>query len=209
MKPINLNNIEEKTPGGDYKRLAPGAYACVVTKVEDKPGGEYLSVELDIVAGEFEGYFSDAFYADKPFTHRTVLSYKDSNLGYFKHNLRAFTESNTGFDAEAAIMGGQEQMLVGKVVGCMFREEEYYDKKSGEFKLGSPRPSTIIPTSAVETASAPKPKMLSDDEKRSAMKRAGESNRTIAEYEDNGWQKPDEGAAGHPAPDSYDGPVPF
>ena len=207
MKPINLNNIEEKTIGGEFKRLAPGAYACIVTKVEDNPSGEYLSVELDIVAGEFEGYFSDAFYADKPYTHRTVLSYKDANLGYLKHNLRAFTESNTGFDAEAAIMGGQEQMLVGKVVGCTFREEEYYDKKSGEFKLGSPRPSTLIPTSAIETANAPKPRMLNDSAKYNAMKRAGEAEGTISAYEENGWKKPSSTAAA--VADVYDGAVPF
>lgn len=209
MKPINLNNIEEKSAGGDYKRLVAGAYACIVTKVEDNPRGEYLSVELDIVAGEFEGYFKDSFYDNKPFAHRTVMSYKDENLGYFKHNLRAFTESNTGFDAEAAIMGGQEQMLVGKVVGCTFRDEEFYDKKSGEFKLGSPRPSTLIPTSAIETANTPKPKMLTDDEKRSAMRRHGASEAVIAAYERNSWVKPDEDALAPAATDAYDGPLPF
>ena len=34
MKPINLNNIEEKNVGGgDFPQLKPGAYACKVTEV--------------------------------------------------------------------------------------------------------------------------------------------------------------------------------
>ena len=148
----------------------------------------------------------DRFYADKPWSHHVILSYKDANLGYLKRNLRMFTESNTGFDAEAAIMGGQDQMLVGKVVGCTFREEEYYDKKSGEFKLGNPRPDRLISTAEVEGAETPKPRMLKDDEKRKAMERAGESGRTIDAYEDNGWRKP---TATAPVGDVYTGDVPF
>lgn len=207
MKPINLNNIEEKNVGGgDFPQLKPGAYACKVTAVIDNAGREYLDVLLDICVGEFEGYFSDKFYADKPWSHHVILSYKDANLGYLKRNLRMFTESNTGFDAEAAIMGGQDQMLVGKVVGCTFREEEYYDKKSGEFKLGNPRPDRLISTAEVEGTEAPKPRMLKDDEKRKAMERAGESGRTIDAYEDNGWRKP---TAAAPVADVYTGDVPF
>lgn len=176
MRPINLNNVEEKSIGGGYKRLPAGAYACVVTKVEDVADREYLSVELDIAAGEFSGYFSDDFYADKPYAHRVVLSYKDANLGYLKHNLRMFTESNTGFDAEAAVMGGREDMLVGKAVGCAFREEEYYDRKADEFKVGSPRPDVLISTHDVEGYEPREPRMLDEAGKVAALKRGGVSN---------------------------------
>lgn len=206
MKPINLNNIEEKSIGGDFPQLKPGVYACRVTEVIDHADREYLDVMLDICVGEFEGYFADAFYADKPWAHRVILSYKETNLGYLKHNMRMFTESNTGFDAEAAILGGKEQMLVGKVVGCTFREEEYYDRKTGEFKVGSPRPDRLVSTSEVEGAEAPKPRALKDYERRSAMERAGEPARVIDAYEGNGWKKP---GAAPAAPDAYDGPLPF
>ncbi len=79
MKPINLNNIEEKNVGGgDFPQLKPGAYACKVTEVIDNADREYLDVLLDICVGEFEGYFSDKFYADKPWSHHVILSYKDA-----------------------------------------------------------------------------------------------------------------------------------
>ena len=49
MKPINLNNIEEKAVGGgDFPQLKPGAYACKVTEVIDHADREYLDVLLDI-----------------------------------------------------------------------------------------------------------------------------------------------------------------
>lgn len=210
MRPINLSNIEEKSVGGDFKRLAPGAYPCRVVKVIDNERGEYLEVVVDIVAGEFEGFFSDSFYSDKDYMHRIIMSYKDANLGYLKHNLRMFTESNTGFDAEAAILSGHDQMLVGKVVGCVFREDEYYDKKTSEFKIGSPRPDRFISTAEIEGTEAPMPRILKDKEKMEAMKRANESDRTIRAYQANDWEKPDYSTGATPVvTDAYAGDVPF
>lgn len=176
MKPINLNNVEEKSAGGDFKRLEAGAYACIITAVEDVPEREYLNALLDIAVGDFAGYFDDSFYANKPWAHRIVMSYKDANLCYLKHNLRMITESNTGFDAEAAVMGGREQMLVGKAVGCTFRAEEYYDKHSDEFKIGSPRPDMLISTHDVGGVKPRDPKTLDRAGKIAALKRAGVCN---------------------------------
>ena len=145
-----------------------------MTEVIDHADREYLDVLLDICVGEFEGYFSDKFYADKPWSHHVILSYKDANLGYLKRNLRMFTESNTvdpgGRDhgrpgPDARRQGRRLHLPRG---GCC-------DKKSGEFKLGNPRPDRLISTAEVEGAETPKPRMLKDDEKRKAMERAGES----------------------------------
>lgn len=210
MRPINLSNIEEKSVGGDYKRLVPGAYPCKVVAVHDNARSEYLEVVVDIVAGEFEGFFSDAFYNGKDYMHRVIMSYKDANLGYLKHNLRMFTESNTGFDAEAAILGGRDQLLVDKVVGCTFREEEYYDKKTSEFKMGNPRPDRFISTADIAATEAPKPRILKDDEKVDAMKRANESDRMIRAYQANGWKKPDYSTADTPVvTDAFEEEPPF
>ena len=176
MKPINLNSIEEKNlGGGDFPQLKPGAYACKVTEVIDHADREYLDVLLDICVGEFEGYFSDKFYADKPWSHSIVLSYKDSALGMLKGRLQTITASNPGFDAEAAWNGGALNMFVGKVVCVVFRAEEYMDKKTGEFKLGSPRPDRLclMADMADPKNSDPLPKMMKDDEKRQARLKAG------------------------------------
>ena len=174
MRPINLNNIAEKAEG-EFDRLKPGAYQCAIMEVEDFPEKEYLRVLVDIVAGEYKDYFSDDFYADKPFAHSIIMSYKDSALGMLKGRLHVITDCNPGFDAEAAFGAGKEQMLVGKAVGVVFREEEYYNKKEGEFQLGSARPDRHCRLTEMEEErnAKPKPKMLNESQKRAAMKRAG------------------------------------
>ena len=160
---------------GEFNRLKPGAYPCAIMKVEDFPDKEYLRVLVDIVAGEYKDYFSADFYADKPFAHSLIFSYKDTALGMLKGRLHVISDCNPGFDAEAAFNAGKEQMLVGKAVGVVFREEEYYNKKTGEFEMGSARPGRVCRLTEMEEErnAKPKPKMLNESQKRAAMKRAG------------------------------------
>lgn len=174
MRPINLNNVVEKADG-EFNRLKPGAYPCAIMSVEDVPDKEYLRVLVDIVAGEYKDYFSDDFYADKPFAHSIIMSYKESAQGMLKGRLHVISDCNPGFDAEAAINAGKEQMLVGKAVGVVFREEEYYNRKTGDFELGSARPDRLCRLTELEDErnANPKPKMLSEKRKREAMERAG------------------------------------
>ena len=174
MRPINLNNIAEKAEG-EFARIKPGAYPCVIMEVEDFPEKEYLRLLVDIVAGEYKDYFSDDFYADKPFAHSIIMSYKEPALGMLKGRLHVISDCNPGFDAEAAFAAGKEQMLVGKAVGVVFREEEYYNKKEGEFQLGSARPDRLCRLSELEEErnASPKPKMLNEKRKREAMERTG------------------------------------
>ncbi|HIR90664.1 MAG TPA: hypothetical protein IAC01_02630 [Candidatus Limicola stercorigallinarum] len=173
MKPIDLSNVEESD--GGYASLKPGAYKCTIMKVEDVPAKEYLRVFLDIIEGEFKDYFSDPFYEDKPFARSIIMSYKEAAKPFLKGRLHVISDCNQGFDAEAAINAGKEQMLVGKAVGVVFREEEYYDKKTGEFKMGSPRPDRLVRFDEMgkDSNANPKPKMLDDAGKRGAMERAG------------------------------------
>ena len=176
MRPIDLTNIEESVPG-EYRRLEPGAYTCTIMKVEDVPSKSYLWVYVDIIQGEFANFFSDDFYKDKPFAHRMCFSYKDDAkvLGMLKNRLHVISDCNPGFDAEAAFNAGKEQMLVGKAVGVVFREEEYYNKKTGEFEMGSPRPDRVcrIDEMGEERNAHPKPRMLTESEKAQAKARAG------------------------------------
>lgn len=174
MRPINLSNIAEKAEG-EFNRLKPGAYQCTIMRVEDVPDKEYFWVVVDIIAGDYKDYFSDAFYADKDYAHRLCFSYKESAQGMLKGRLHVISDCNPGFDAEAAINAGKEQMLVGKAVGVVFREEEYYNKKEGEFKLGSARPDRLCRLDELdrEKNAKPKPKMLNESQKRAAMERAG------------------------------------
>ena len=203
MRPINLNNIAEKAEG-EFDRLKPGAYSCAIMEVEDFPEKEYLRLLVDIVAGEYKDYFSDDFYADKPFAHSIIMSYKDSALGMLKGRLHVITDCNPGFDAEAAFGAGKEQMLVGKAVGVVFREEEYYNKKEGEFQLGSARPDRLCRLDEMDDPknASPKPRTLSDSQKRAALARAGE--------DPDEWMRAKRlGEHGVKASDVYDDDIPF
>ena len=204
MRPINLSNIAEKAEG-EFNRLKPGAYPCTIMRVEDVPDKEYFWVVVDIIAGDYKDYFSDAFYADKDYAHRLCFSYKESAQGMLKGRLHVITDCNSpGFDAEAAINAGKEQMLVGKAVGVVFREEEYYNKKTGEFELGSARPDRLCRLDEIDDPknASPKPRTLNDSQKRAALARAGE--------DPDEWLRAKRlGAQGVKLADVYDDDTPF
>lgn len=192
MRQLNLNSIKAKAEG-DFKNITPGAYACIITEVTDKENKEYLDVLFDIQVGEFEGYFSSDFYKDKPWAHHMILSYKEKALPIFKGRMETIAKCNTGFDAVAALDAGQYKMLEGKVVGIVFREEEYFDKKTFEFKLGGARAFRFCTTADIQEGknANPKPKMLDHDGKIDALMRAGVASNEddaedwLAEYEND------------------------
>lgn len=188
MRQLNLNSIKAKSEG-DSKNITPGAYACIITEVTDNEDKEYLDVLFDIQVGEFEGYYSSDFYKDKPWAHHMILSYKEKALPIFKGRMGAITECNTGFDAVAALDAGQYKMLEGKVIGIVFREEEYFDKKTSEFKLGVARAFRFCTTKDIQDGknANPKPKMLDYAGKIDALKRAGinDADEWLDEYENN------------------------
>lgn len=188
MRQLNLNSIKAKSEG-DFKNITPGAYACIITEVTDNEEKEYLDVLFDIQVGEFEGYYSSDFYKDKPWAHHITLSYKGNALPFFKGRMEAITECNTGFDAVAALDAGQYKMLEGKVIGIVFREEEYFDKKTSEFKLGGARAFRFCTTKDIQDGknANPKPKMLDHAGKIDALKRAGinDAEEWLDEYENN------------------------
>lgn len=188
MRQLNLNSIKAQTEG-DFKNITPGAYACIITEVTDNENKEYLDALFDIQVGEFEGYYSSDFYKDKPWAHHMILSYKEKALPIFKGRMETITKCNTGFDAVAALDAGQYKMLEGKVVGIVFREEEYFDKKTSEFKLGGARAFRFCTTEDIQEGknTSPKPKMLDRKGKIDALKRAG-----VASNEDDAEEWLDE-----------------
>lgn len=188
MRQLNLNSIKAKAEG-EFKNITPGAYACIITEVTDNENKEYLDALFDIQVGEFEGYYSSDFYKDKPWAHHMILSYKEKALPIFKGRMEAITECNTGFDAVAALDAGQYKMLEGKVIGIVFREEEYFDKKTSEFKMGGARAFRFCTTKDIQEGknANPKPKMLDHDGKIKALERAGinDAEEWLDEYENN------------------------
>lgn len=175
MRSVNFNEVEATTEGSTYQQLPAGAYVCSIIAMEDFADKEYVRMMVDIIQGEHANYFSDKFYNDKPWSHSIVLSYKDKALGMLKGRLQTIAGCNPGFDPEAAWNAGNLNMFVGKAVGVVFRAEEYLDKKTGEFKIGSPRPDRMcLLTDLMDPKNAdPLPKTLKDDVKRQMLKDAG------------------------------------
>ena len=172
MRNVNWGSVDAKTEG-EFARIEPGAYVGCIGSMEDFPSKEYVQMLFDIIEGPHKGYFSDGFYADKPWAHSLIMSYKDTALGMLKGRLETIAACNAGFDPFAAWDAGRLDMFAGRKVGLVFREEEYWDKKTEEFKLGSARCFRLCKLDEVPTMSATKPKMLDDAGKVAALVRAG------------------------------------
>ena len=125
MKSINMENVKE---AGDFTRPEAGAYICTITNVEDLEAKEYLKVTYDIAEGEFKGYYSEMREnnPDWPWAGAYVKSYKTSALPMFKRFCTAVSRSNGGYVFDGGQVNSDEKTLIGKKIGLLFGEEEYY-----------------------------------------------------------------------------------
>lgn len=125
MKQIDMTNIQE---AGDFKKVPAGAYICVINNVEDIQDKEYLKVTYDIAAGEYAGYYGDvrANHPDWAWTGAYVKSYKPKALPMFKRFCSAVSKSNNGYVFDGGSVNADEKTLIGKRIGLVFQEEEYY-----------------------------------------------------------------------------------
>lgn len=124
MKKIDMSNVKEASTS---KRVTAGVYICRITKVEDYPDREYLKVFYDIIEGEFAGYYEKtrSEHPDWLWMGAYVKSYKPTALPMFKRFCSAVSKSNAGFVFDGNI-NSDERTLVGKKIGLVLGEEEYY-----------------------------------------------------------------------------------
>ena len=125
MKQVNLENVQEFS---DSTRLPAGVYICVIRNVEDIPDKEYLKVTYDIADGEYKGYYDDlrASHPDWAWVGAYVKSYKEKALPMFKRFCSAVSRSNAGFVFDGGAINADERTLIGKRLGIILQEEEYY-----------------------------------------------------------------------------------
>ena len=125
MKKIDMTNVKESA---DYSRPAPGAYICTISAIEDIAKKEYLKVTYDIAEGEFKGYYSEMRNnnPDWAWAGAYVKSYKSAALPMFKRFCTAVSRSNGSFVFDGGKVNADESTLVGKRIGLLFGEEEYY-----------------------------------------------------------------------------------
>lgn len=131
MPKLNWNDINESNEGS-YERIEPNGYVCVITAMEDVPDKQYIRLGYDIAEGEHQGFYSDDFYADKPWAHSVAMSYKETAYGMLKSRLNRIQESNAGFDPFQAFDADNWGAFIGKQFGALLGEEEY--EKNGEIK---------------------------------------------------------------------------
>ena len=219
MRPIILSNIKPSEPGA-FKRIEPGVYPCIIKKVEDHPQAEYLTLVLDIVAGEYEGFFSTDYYADKPYAHSITLFYgNDRSINELAWSMLKIGESNTGFDVDAMLKAGAYQLLENKVCGCIFAYTEFFNSKTEEFEIGNnAQPKKLCSTADIQAgtyADATDPIMLSRNGKLKQIKKRLNMGDVDAERWLNAYESRKECKENVPAIPStvpagtYDGPLPF
>ena len=132
MKKIDMTNVQE---AGEFTTLPAGAYICIIRNVEDVEDKEYLKVTYDIADGEFKGYYDDirSNHPDWEWSGAYVKSYKTKALPMFKRFCSAISKSNGNFIFDGGAVNSDEKSLIGKKLGIVLREEEYYSN-SGDKK---------------------------------------------------------------------------
>jgi len=138
-KPNNWESVKEFT---DREKLPLGAYVCKVKSVRidayDATSAQ-LAIQFDIAEGEYTDFYKREYatntMANKKFKGvlRVWLPKDDGSendewtKSTFKGMCTAFEKSNPGY-----VWNWNEQTLVGRMVGILFRNEEWeYDGKTG------------------------------------------------------------------------------
>ena len=160
MKQIDLTNVQEAT---DFQRIPAGAYICQITAAEDFPEKEYIKITYDIAEGEHKNHYSDLRkdHSDWEWAGAYVKSYKPKALPMFKRFCSAVSKSNGSYVFDGKI-NPDEKTLVGKKIGLVFREEEYWGN-DGEKKTRL-SVSKEFPISDLASQKVPPMKKLKDDD---------------------------------------------
>ena len=132
MKKLDMTNVQE---AGEFTKLPAGVYICTITDVQDLPSNEYLKVTYDIAVGEYAGYYKNQRdqFPDRPWIGAYVKSYKTKALPMFKRFCTAVSRSNGNFVFDGGAINSNEKTLIGKKVGLILGEEEYYSN-SGDVR---------------------------------------------------------------------------
>ena len=123
MRKINMNDVQE---AGEYRRPEAGAYICKITKAVDYANEQYLEISYDIDDGEYKGYYEDMRARGYEWAGKYRKYYKDKAIPFFKRFCTAVSRSNGNYVFDAGEINCDEQTLIGKRVGLLFQEEEYY-----------------------------------------------------------------------------------
>lgn len=151
--------------GGEFPKLPAGGYVCRVVKAQfgqSKSGLDMLTLAIDIADGGYKDYFRKAF--DRAVTYRKDAKWPcqyyqltgGESVGRFKGLVQSFEESNDGFIVAFPF---DETLLSGKLIGGVFREEEYISQRTGKSAM-SIKCYSLQPVEGITEVPPPQPKML-------------------------------------------------
>lgn len=166
-KPAGYN---EAQAFGEFETLPAGGYKCLIKKVVCEKASnekEYLKIGFDIEEGEYKGFYQKKFDNDtrSPEERKWSGIWTVFTEGYnpgttnpkFKGLITSVESSNANFKFDF-----DEQKLVNKKVGLVFREEEFLGT-DGQVHIGV-KPFFAISYDKAEEAKIPNKKVLSDNQ---------------------------------------------
>ena len=122
---------DEAKSFGEFEILPAGGYKCLIKSVvcdKTQIGKEYLKLAIDILEGDFKNFFQKKFDNDTRENKKWSGVWTVFTEGYtkgttnpkFKGLITSVEASNENFKFDF-----DEQTLVNKRVGLVFREEEF------------------------------------------------------------------------------------
>lgn len=140
LKPNNYDNTKAFT---GYDPLPAGNYVCRIMQVQEttsRNGRPMLLICLDIVRGDYRGFYTDEYKAnikqDKKWPC-IVYQLTEDDQRNCSRGLKTFLEaveaSNMGFDINRYWGDGFCEALRNKIVGGKFRREQY-ESRTGELR---------------------------------------------------------------------------
>lgn len=115
-----IKDFDNVQAANGFERPEAGGYVCIIRHVEDHPDKEFIHLEVDIAEGKFKGYAAETAERAGFWPLRCNRFYGGKSVGYFKAFIEAVEATNKNYRWD-----WNEQSLVNKGVGIVFREEEY------------------------------------------------------------------------------------
>lgn len=159
---------DEAQSFGEFETLPAGGYKCIIKKViceKTGAGKEYLKIEFDIAEGEYKEFYQKKYNNDTraPEERKWSGTWTVFTEGYnkgttnpkFKGLITSVEASNAKFKFDF-----DEQKLINKKVGLVFREEEF-EGQDGKVHT-SVKPFFAVSYDKAEEAKVPNPKKLAE-----------------------------------------------
>ena len=161
---------DEAQSFGEFETLPAGGYKCLIKKVvceKTQAGKEFLKIGFDIAEGEYKDFYQKKFDNDtrSPEERKWSGIWKVFTEGYnpgttnpkFKGLITSVEASNANFKFDF-----DEQKLVNKKIGLVFREEEFLGTDG--LPHTAVKPFFAVSYDKAEEAKIPNKKVLSDNQ---------------------------------------------